>query len=66
MIEITGGVVSSEEQVPQTGLLAFVNAELSEKKSGSVVISVTHHADKSWLNEVAFLNTPFILFSASP
>ena len=34
-------------QVPQTGLLAFVRAELSEKKLGSVVTSVTHHPDKS-------------------
>ena len=59
-------VHDSEGQVPQAGLLGFVKAELSEKKSGSVVTSVTHHLDKSWLNDVAFLNIPPILFSASP
>ena len=65
-VSVTERITEINGQVPHTGLLASVSAELSEKKSGSVVISVTHQPDKSWLNEVVFLNTPFILFSASP
>ena len=41
--------------------MEFVSAEIVAKLSGSAVILVTHHPDKSWLNAVASLNIPSIL-----
>ena len=39
-------------QVPHTGLLAFVSAEIVAKSAGSAAILVTHQLVKSWLNEL--------------
>ena len=41
-----------------------VNAEYSEKKSGSVLMLVTHQLDRSWLNDVAPPNIEFISVTA--
>ena len=43
--EITGGVVSTLPlgQVPQTGLLSSVRAELNKKFVGSELMLETHH-----------------------